>query len=236
VAELSGSLRVVTLDLPGHGLTGAVPGDDYSPDGMATFLDAFRKHLGLRHFYLGGNSMGGGVSFRFALAHPDVVDKLILVDSAGVKHLVPPDKVPEPPIGFRMARMPVLNRIAGFITPRSVVDKTALVAYGDPRLLTKRVSARLYDLLLYPGNRRATRLRFSEPVETTAADRLGEIHVPTLILWGEEDGMMPVDAGRIFHQRIAGSQLIEYPGVGHVPMEEIPERSAADVRAFLLGK
>ncbi len=236
VARLSDSLRVVTLDLPGHGLTGAVPGDDYSPDGMAAFLDEFRIRLGLRHFYLGGNSMGGGVSFRYTLAHPDVVDKLILVDAGGIKHLLPADKVPPPPIGFRLASMPVLNRIAGFITPRSVVEKTALVAYGDPRLLTKSVSDRLYDLLLYPGNRRATRLRFAAPVDTRAADRLGEIHAPTLILWGDLDAMIPVDAADIFHQRIAGSQLIEYPGVGHLPMEAVPDRSAADVKAFLLGK
>lgn len=233
VSRLSGEYRVVSLDLPGHGLTGPVPGDDYSPDGMAAFVDAFRTKLGLTHFYLAGNSMGGNVSTRYTLAHPDVVDKLILVDASVVNHLLPPDRQPKLPIGFRLIRTPVIGHIAGVFTPRSIVEKSTRAVFGDPSHVTPEMVDRYYELLLYPGNRRATRLRAEVPVDKTISDRLVAIRAPTLVLSGQNDTLVPVEAARILHERIAGSTLVEYPGVGHVPMEEIPDETARDVRMFL---
>jgi pimeloyl-ACP methyl ester carboxylesterase len=235
VRRLSDAFRVVTLDLPGHGLTGPVPGDDYSPDGMVAFVDAFRTKLGLTHFFLAGNSMGGNVSVRYAIAHPEAVDKLILVDSSGINHLLPQDRQPKTPVGFRLIRAPILGRIAGVFTPRSIVEKTTRAVFADPSKVTPEMVDRYYELLLYPGNRRATRLRAKAPVDTTLADRLGGIKAPTLVLSGQSDTLVPVEAARLFHERISGSALIEYPNVGHVPMEEIPDLTARDVRRFLAG-
>lgn len=235
VKLLSGEFRVVTLDLPGHGLTGPVPGDDYSPDGMAAFVDAFRTKLGLTHFFLAGNSMGGNVSTRYTLAHPEVVDRLILVDASVVNHLLPPDRQPKLPIGFRLIRTPVIGHIAGVFTPRGIVEKSTRAVFGDPSHVTPEMVDRYYELLLYPGNRRATRLRAEVPVDKTISDRLSQIKAPTLVLSGQKDTLVPVEAARILHARIADSTLIEYPGVGHVPMEEIPEETARDVRTFLKG-
>jgi pimeloyl-ACP methyl ester carboxylesterase len=233
VRVLSTTFRVVTLDLPGHGLTGPVPGDDYSPGGMAAFLDEFRKKLGLRRFSLAGNSMGGNVSVRYTLAHPDVVEKLVLVDAGGVNHLLPPESQPEVPIGFRMIRTPGINRIASFTTPRRFVEKTTRALFVDQSLVTKEMVDRYYELLLYPGNRRATRLRAATSMNLPDADRLGEIRAPTLILWGSADRLVPPPAAEIFHTRIRGSRIIEYPDVGHLPMEEVADRSAADTLVFL---
>jgi pimeloyl-ACP methyl ester carboxylesterase len=93
---------------------------------------------------------------------------------------------------------------------------------------------RSYELL-YPGNRRATILRAAASVDLSTAERLHEIKSKTLILSGQADTFVPVQSARTFHERIAGSKLIEYPNVGHIPMEEIPERSAADARQLLLA-
>jgi pimeloyl-ACP methyl ester carboxylesterase len=235
VSRLAGVFRVVSLDLPGHGLTGPVPGDHYSPDDMAAFVDAFRTQLGLTHFYLAGNSMGGNVSVRYTLAHPEVVDKLVLVDASGINHLLPPDRQPRLPIGMRIIRTPVLGRIAGLFTPRNIVEKSTRAVFVDQSVVTPEMVDRYYELLLYPGNRRATRLRAEAPIDTTLSDRLGQIKVPTLILSGQADTLVPVEAARIYHQRIAGSALIEYPNVGHIPMEEIPDVTGRDVERFLLG-
>jgi pimeloyl-ACP methyl ester carboxylesterase len=235
VSRLSDAFRVVTLDLPGHGLTGPVPGDDYSPDGMVAFVDAFRTKLGLIHFHLAGNSMGGNVSVRYAIAHPDVVNKLVLVDASVINHLLPPDRQPQPPIGFRLIRAPVIGRIAGVFTPRGIVEKTTRAVFVDQSRVTPEMVDRYYELLLYPGNRRATRLRAEVPVDKTISDRLGKVIAPTLILSGQNDTLAPVEAARLLHERISGSRLIEYPSVGHVPMEEIPDVTARDVRAFLGG-
>jgi pimeloyl-ACP methyl ester carboxylesterase len=225
----------VTLDLQGHGLTGPVPGDDYSLSGMVALLDEFRSKLGLNRFALGGNSMGGNVSWRFTLGHPDVVTHLILLDAGGVDFLLPADRQPKLPIGFRIARIPVLNRLVGLVTPRSVVEKSLRGTLADPRQVTPEMVDRFWELLLYPGNRRATRLRNEAHVDNAAADRLAEIRAPTLILWGEEDKLRGVEAARIFRERIQGAELVTYPGVGHVPMEEIPQQSAKDAMAFLLA-
>jgi pimeloyl-ACP methyl ester carboxylesterase len=233
---LSTALRVVTVDLPGHGLTGPVPGDDYSPDGMARFVEAFRTKLGLTHFFLAGNSMGGNVSFRYALAHPDVVDKLVLLDASGVNHFLPPGRQPDIPLGIKLMRTPVLNRIASWTTPRSFVEKSVRAAFVDQTLVTEEMIDRYYELLLFPGNRRATRLRAAAPVDLSAAERLGEIRAPTLILWGKADKFVPVEAAEIFHSRIPKSRLIVYDDVGHVPMEEVAARSAADTLSFLAAQ
>ena len=97
----------MTLDLPGHGLTGPVPGDDYSPDGMVRFVDAFAKKLGLVHFYLGGNSMGGNVAFRYTRW---LMRKWWISSSSstlgGLTHLLPKDHQPVLPIGFKLMRTP----------------------------------------------------------------------------------------------------------------------------------
>ncbi len=233
VARLSSSFRVVTLDLPGHGLTGPVPGDDYSPEGMASFVDAFRTQLGLQHFYLAGNSMGGHIAWRYTLAHAKVVDKLVLVDASGLNQLLPPDAQPKIPLGMRITRTPVLNQLVRFVTPRHTVEQSLRATFVDQSKVTPQMIDRYYELLLFPGNRQTVTLRASAPVDLSTADRLPQIKAPTLILSGQSDTLVPVQAARIFHERIAGSRLIEYPKVGHIPMEEIPERSASDVRQFL---
>jgi pimeloyl-ACP methyl ester carboxylesterase len=233
VSVLGSKFRVVTLDLPGHGLTGTVPGDDYSLDGMVTFFDEFRKKLGLTRFALAGNSMGGTVSWRFTLAHPDAVSALVLLDSGGVDHLLSPADQPKLPIGFKIMRLPVLNRIAQYVTPRRLVEKSLLGILEDPKQVTPALIDRTWDLLRYPGNRRAARLRNDAPPHVELADRLGEIRAPTLVLWGEKDKLRGLAAARIFVTRIPGSKLVSYPNVGHLPMEEIPERSATDALEFL---
>ncbi|MDP1625567.1 MAG: alpha/beta fold hydrolase [Parvibaculum sp.] len=108
VAELGGTYRIISMDLPGHGLTGRVPGDDYSREGMAAFVHELADALGVTRFAIGGNSMGGGVSALYAMEHPERVSALILVDSAGVP-VVRDDT--DPPLAFRLARMPVLSKV-----------------------------------------------------------------------------------------------------------------------------
>jgi pimeloyl-ACP methyl ester carboxylesterase len=226
VARLKDGWRVVTLDLPGHGLTGPVPGDDYSVPGVLAFLDEFTRALGLEHFHLGGNSYGGMLSWRYALAHPERVDTLILVDAAGY---------PSPsPLVFRVARLPVVGRLMEWITPRQVVEANLRQVYFDASRLTPEQVERYHALLLREGNRRATRLRLSSPMDVLAGpETLSGLRVPTLVLWGEEDAWIPVEHGRSFARDIPGARLRVYPRAGHIPMEEIPEETAAEVRAFL---
>lgn len=235
VAALGDTYRIISMDLPGHGLTGQVPGDDYSREGMASFLHELVTTLGVERFALAGNSMGGGVAALYTLEHPERVSALILVDSAGI----PVERNEEDvPLAFRLARMPVVNELMGFILPRSVVEQGVRKVFVDQSKVTDEMVSRYFDLTLHEGNRDATRMRFASYAardEEAFAARLDGIETPTLILWGDKDGLIPVSAAHEFKKRIPQAELVILENVGHVPMEEVPEESAAAVRAFLAG-
>lgn len=226
---LSDRLRVISVDLPGHGLTGAVGTNDYTQEGMVQFVLAFANKLGLQKFALGGNSMGGGIAARFAEEYPDRLSHLILVDAGGM----PVKQGDRIPLAFRIARIPVLNQLILHITPRSLVIEGLNDAIVRKSIITDAMIDSYWDFARMEGTREATAARFSLPPDSYVKDHISAIKVPTLVLWGEQDHLIPVKAAHEFHDAIPGSKLIVYPGTGHIPMEEVADRSAADVRTFL---
>ena len=227
--RLGKTYRIIRMDLPGHGLTGASPTRDYSAAAYVGVVERIRAKLGIDHIVLAGNSMGGGVAWHYALAHPDHVRALVLIDSVGQ---------PEPgngkaPLAFRIARVPVLRNVAAQITPRSMIADSLPGVFGNPKLADAAMVDRYWELLRYPGNREATLDRFARPSDRATDAQLASLKLPVLILWGEKDQLIPVSSGQWLHARIPGSRLIVYPGVGHLPMEEHPDQSAADVKAFV---
>ena len=227
--RLQDKFRIVTMDMPGHGLTGAVPNKDYSLDGMVKFtLEAVDK-LGLQRFALGGNSMGGAIAARFAEEHPERVSKLILVDAGGL----PAKEGTRIPLAFRLARVPLLNRILLHITPRSLVVEGLNDAIVHKKIITRRMVDMYWDFARMAGTREATLIRFRLPMDNTVKDHIRDIKAPTLILWGRDDHLIPVETAAAFHAAIPGSRVILYPNTGHLPHEEVAAQSAADVRAFL---
>ncbi len=232
VGDLHARKRVITFDLPGFGLTGpfagTYPRDDYRADNLVRFTLDFLDALNVRRFAIGGNSLGGEVAWRVAVLAPTRVDKLILVDATGYDFV--PERVP---VGFQLARLPVVNRISEFLTPRSVVEQSVKDVYADPSRVTGALVDRYFEMLTREGNRHALNIRMQEIATDLAPERIATLHVPTLILWGEQDHLVPlVDAHRFQHD-IAGSRLVVLPGLGHVPQEEDAQRSVVPVRAFL---
>lgn len=229
VRRLGGAFRIISIDQIGHGLTGPNPAGDYSSAAFVRTLDRALTRMGVDRFALAGNSMGGWVAWNYALAHPGKLSALILVDASG-----PPDAEPTAlPIGFRIARTPGINRLARVITPRDLVERSVRQSMSNQTVIDDRMIDRYWNLLLYPGNREATGDRAATARNVADLDALGRLKVPTLILWGAEDKLIPVSAGRWFARTIPGSRLIVYPDIGHLPMEEAPDRSAADVGAWL---
>lgn len=230
VARLGVKYRIISLDQIGHGLTGPNPSGKYDGDAFVATLDALMVKLGVSKFALAGNSMGGYVAWEYALAHPEKLTHLVLIDAAGP----PEDPNKKLPIGFRIARMPVLNKLALIITPRSLFEKSIHQTVSNQAIVTPAMVDRYWELNRYPGNREATGLRFaSYGGRNRDVSRLSEIKAPTLILWGAEDKLIPVSGADWFAAKIPGAVKIIYPGIGHVPMEEAAERSAADLDAFL---
>jgi pimeloyl-ACP methyl ester carboxylesterase len=226
--ELSPSFRIIRLDLPGFGLTGPNATKDYSMAWHTRFLATFLDRLNVRDCYLAGNSFGGHIAWEFALVHPARVKKLILVDASG--YPLPDHSI----LAVRLARTRLVGWILSHTTPRFFVAITLRNVYGNPRRLTDAVIDRYYDFILRAGNRETFGIlsRSSYPDPTT---RIRTLTVPTLILWGAKDRSIPLTCAKRFHADIRDSQLIAYPGVGHVPMEEIPGPSSRDARAFLAG-
>src|SRR5262245_59832645 len=230
VKRLTDRFRIITLDLPGHGLTGAVPNRDYTQEGMVKFIDEVAGIIGLHRFAIGGNSMGGRASILFTIKHPESVKQLILVDSGGL-----PTKQVEPtPLAYRLMGIPIANRLLLHITPRSLVVDGLNSAIVRKDIITDEMIDRYSDFIRMEGTREATITR-GRIRDKRIRDDIPNIKTPTLILWGEDDRTIPVEAAYAFHAAIAGSKLIVYPNTGHVPQEEVPDESAADVRAFLTG-
>lgn len=226
---LKARYRVIRFDQIGHGLTGPARSGNYSRSAFAADVGAVADALGVKRFILGGNSMGGGIALEYALTHPERLDGLVLVDASGAPKL----EESAGNIAFTLARIPGVRSLMAQITPRALVEKSLSQSVARQEIVTPEAVDRYWELLRYPGNRQATMKRFSQPYEPFASGRLGGLKVPTLVLWGEQDALIPVSSGRWLAERISGSTLIVYPGVGHVPMEEAAGASSADLARWL---
>jgi pimeloyl-ACP methyl ester carboxylesterase len=228
VARLGTKRRILRLDLPGFGLTGPAPDRDYSAARLARVVVALLDRLGIPQVDVAGNSLGGRVSLTLSLEHPARVRRLILVDAAGLSGQ-------KPPTIFRIARIPVLNRFLALATPRMLISKNVHEVYGDESRIDEALVDRYYELTRREGNRRAFVDRANGPRDPDLDARLVELKMPVLVLWGERDRWIPFEFAARFRDGISGAKLVSYPTGGHVPMEELPEATAADVDAFLGG-
>ena len=228
VGALKNERRVISFDLPGFGLTGPSATGDYQGASYARFVLDLMDELKVGRFVVAGNSLGGEVAWRTALAAPSRVERLILVDAAG--YAFEPKSVP---IGFRIARIPVLNRIFDFLLPRLLVDASVRKVYGDPARVTPALVDRYYELTLREGNRRALGERMRQMTPGAEAARIAGLKLPTLILWGGRDQLIPPEAARRFLADITASRLVMFDELGHVPHEEDPARTVAAVKPFL---
>jgi pimeloyl-ACP methyl ester carboxylesterase len=225
---LSGTRRVVRMDLPGFGLTGPHPERAYEIDAYVRFVLALCDALGVQRFVLAGNSLGGQIAWRTALAAPQRIERLVLVDAGGYP-LAPASM----PIGFRIAQHAWLAPLASRLTPRSVVARSVRNVYGDPDRVTEALIDRYYELTLRAGNRTALFERFARIVPGERIDDLGTLAMPTLILWGGRDRLIPPEHGQRFAQAIPRARVVVFDALGHVPQEEDPARTVAEVQAFL---
>lgn len=230
VQRLSDDYRVVSIDLPGHGLTRTPDGYVPSVQGNVAVVKAAAEQLQLPPFVLAGNSMGGGVAWNYALAHPQDLRAIVLISPGGWPRQ---QKNEQTPLVFKMMANPLGRAILRQADPRPVAEPGLKDAYLDEKLVTPALVDRYVDLARAPGRR--AMLLSRRPQEQLTPQTFAAIAVPTLIMHGEQDKVIPVADGRAMAKAIPGAKLIVYPDVGHVAMEQIPDRSAADLRAFVEG-
>lgn len=223
---LKDSFTIYRMDLPAFGLTGPNKERDYSMANYVRFVQDYVAAMKLDSVYVAGNSLGGNISWEYALAEPEKVKKLVLVDASGY----PFDLTKA--LAFRIAQNPLLKHILKWYTPKSFIYKNLEQVFGDDSKITEELVQRYYDLTLRPGNRQAFIDRANGEVKERAKE-INKIKCPTLIQWGEKDIWINPDDANRFKQDIESANLIIYSGAGHVPMEEIPAETAIDVLKFL---
>ena len=223
--------RVIRFDLPGFGLTGPNRQNDYSTETYVTFVRAVLDKLGVQRFVVAGNSLGGQIAWSVAAAMPDRVAGLVLVDASGYPFelLTTPQSIP---IGFRIAAIPGLRLLSEYTLPRGLVESSVRSVYGDPSKVTPELVDLYSAMARREGNRKALGRRIDQGYTGDVALLKG-IKAPTLILWGGKDRLAPMEFARWFARDIPGAKLVVFDDLGHVPQEEDPARTVAEVKRFL---
>jgi pimeloyl-ACP methyl ester carboxylesterase len=221
--------RVIRFDLPGFGLTGPNRQNDYSTAADVLFVRALMDKLGVQRFVIAGNSLGGLIAWNVAAHMPDRVDRLILVDAAGYPPLATPQ---ERPLALAVARIPGVRRLFSYVLPRGLVESALRKLYGDPAKVTPDLVDLYWEINRRAGDREALALR-ADQIRPADLKLLKTIKAPTLILWGDRDRLLPPEMGRRFEDDIPGAKLVVFPDLGHMPMEEDPQRTVTAVRRFL---
>jgi pimeloyl-ACP methyl ester carboxylesterase len=225
---------VIAPDLPGHGASAKAPGD-YSLGSLASSLRDLLVKLGHERATLVGHSLGGGVAMQFSYMFPERTERLVLVSSGGLGRSVNPL--------LRAATLPGSElAIAATIGPITALGRAAAAA-------ARRLGLRFSPDLGEVGRGFATladregRMAFLDTLRSVvnfsgqrvdASDRLYLASgMPTLLLWGERDPIIPAGHGRRAQERMPGSRLVTFADSGHFPQIDDPHRFAATVLEFL---
>ena len=226
--RLRREFRVISIDLPGSGLSRPDSTGDYSDERSIALLKELMDQLGITRATLAGNSIGGRISWRFAGAHPDRVDKLVLIAPDGFAS-----------DGFEYGKapdIPAMTNIMKVFLPRYLIEENLTPAHGDPSTMTPDMVTRYHDLLIGPGKRQAVIDRMAQTVLVDPVPILKTIDVPVLLLWGEKDNLIPASHALDYSSVLSDSRTVVLPGLGHVPQEEDPAETLKPVRAFLLAE
>jgi len=225
---LAGEFRVVSVDLPGAGLSPPDPAGDYTDARTLQLLSLMMDPLGLARASFIGNSMGGRIAWTMAALHPERVDRLVLLS---------PDGFASPGLEYgKKPKVPAMLDLMRFMLPRAMLRSNLAPAYKNPAVLTAEMLDRYHDLLRAPGVRAAMLARMRQTVLVDPIPLLKKIEAPTLLLWGEADAMIPIANADDYLKAIPRVTLERLPGIGHLPQEEDPQRSVLPVRAFLASR
>jgi pimeloyl-ACP methyl ester carboxylesterase len=218
--------RVVRLDLAGFGLTGESPDHNYSDAADTERLSEFLNALGVSDCILLGHSMGGRIAWNFASTYPERIRRLVLMAPDGFP--VSGQKLGEKPYDF--GRLADLIQV---VMPKFLVKKSLEPAFFNAKKVSDGLLNRYYDLLRAPTVRRAILDRMRQTVNSDPVARLHRITAPTLLLWGENDPMIPSSNSVDYQKALSHSQTVILPKASHLLQEENPQLGLARVLEFI---
>jgi pimeloyl-ACP methyl ester carboxylesterase len=225
--------RVIRLDLAPFGLTGPLRDArgriaTMDIDAYRAFIDGFLAALSLSRATFIGNSLGGLIAWDLAARRPAMVNRLVLIDAAGF-----PMKLP---IYIDLFRHAAVRWSAPWLLPEWIIRAATRDVYGDAARVPEATFRRYVDFFYAAGSREAVgRMVPKLDFDQLDTERLRGVRQPTLVLWGDRDRWIPPAHAAEFAARIPDVTLHRYAGLGHVPMEEDPQRVAADLLRFLDG-
>ncbi|HWN08130.1 MAG TPA: alpha/beta hydrolase [Pyrinomonadaceae bacterium] len=225
--------RLILIDLKGHGESVKPRDTNYSiPDQAELVLQFIREH-DLRNLTVVGNSYGGAVSLMVAIRlcqeEPERLSKLILICSGGYNQ--------DLPWHLKLIRTPVLGGLALHLLPATINTLTVLrYSYYQKRLISWEQCKAYARPIGSPGGRHALIQVAKQAVPENFEELIAQyptISVPTLLIWGRNDRVIPLSIGERLNRDIPDSKLVVLDHVGHVPQEESPEETIAAILTFL---
>ena len=232
VEALAKQHRVYALDLAGFGRSDK-PGPSFTPFDYTPFLDDFKKALNINRVSLVGQSLGGGIALHYAIQFPKKVDKLVLVDSAGLgKEVI---------WTLRLMSLPLVGEVFSYPSRRGV-EIFFKLAVRNRALVTKDFVELYYDIFSQPGFqeyflrilRRIVNIRGArEEILGPIMNNLQEITQPVLIIWGEKDRVLALKHAYYAKGKLRNAKLEIMEGCGHIPFFERSEEFNRAVLSFL---
>jgi pimeloyl-ACP methyl ester carboxylesterase len=216
--------RVIAFDNRGFGLSDK-PARGYSNQDYVDLLFTLMDSLSVGDAVLVGHSMGGAIAAEAALAHPDRVRGLVLVDAAGLAVRFP--------FMLRAARWPLVGWLVDRLRGRAATARILRATYARGNRVTEKDVDQYYAPVAQPGFARALRGVFREFRFDDLRNRLGMIVVPTLVIWGAEDRLIPFSVGQTMVAELSRGALVRLPDAGHAAPEEQPEAFNRSLLAFL---
>jgi len=214
---LARGFDVLRPDLPGFGYTGPRPDRDYRIEAFVGFVHQFLLEQRIERCVLAGHSLGGNIAWNFALAHPETVERLVLMNATGY-----PDKTL--PSSFALARNPLARPVLRRLSPRAATAHNLRRAAGPNFEVPESMIDRVHEVMALPGNRDAF-IDFARIDQKDNSAAITKITAPTLILRGSD-----ID-GQHFGRDISDSVEITLDGVGHL----MPEEAAKDVARAIMN-
>lgn len=231
IERLGDRYRLISLDLPGHGLTGANAARDYSREAMVFSIWSLMDHLSITAATLVGNSLGGAVAWAAALDRPERVRSLVLLAPSGA----PNTTAAKSNLGFKLLDTSLGQGVLKKITPRAVVETSLLQTVVSPHIVTEAMVDRYWELLRLSGNRQALIDLANTPRNRNAWEKLSDISVPSLVIWGQEDGLLPVSMAATFDREIDDVRVVMLKNIGHLPMEEAVDEVSDRIINFCMA-
>ena len=235
VPLLAEDFRLVSIDLPAFGLTGAVPSENYTTENFVNTVLKVTAHLGIEKFSIAGNSMGGHTAWRYALQYPDQMETLILIAAAGVWTEEDLERASDDgPLIWKIMSSNLARGGLRYFSPRFFSEQGLKTAVADPELVTENLVDQFHQLALLKGSRKAFISMFSDERGNWATPEIfSNITAPTLVIHGSEDKLLQVETSEHFKENIPVVEVKIYDGIGHLPMYEDPKTTAEDIREFI---